>query len=287
MDTDQYDAINEIFLPEWVAISRLDWPKQKKTMFLELSGYLRASIFAHSQHPSGKFPSSTFHTSHLELQNKDEDARSDVDFVLQELAIHVGDGKSNAVSVNLVIAARAVVTPISAIIPSTINIAGGLYVDPISPYGSKVHLGFESLPNLLSTYQGLNLWEPQLDRGLPSSFSSPNPQTVFELLCLQDSSTSFPFTNLWGPEDGPERVYSALPEDEAIWWRFEAILSHFLDARAKSPADALSNPPPNCTPSWFALLFSILACGVQLASSEADSDMMKSRVFGKAFEYTS
>lgn len=69
--------------------------------------------------------------------------------------------------------------------------------------------------------------------------------------------------------------------------QFEAILSHFLDARAKSPADALSNPPPNCTPSWFALLFSILACGVQLASSEADSDMMKSRVFGKAFEYIS
>jgi hypothetical protein len=46
----------------------------------------------------------------------------------------------------------------------------------------------------------------------------------------------------------------------------------------------LLNPPLNCTPSWFALLFSILACGVQLSSSEVESEILKARVFGKSFD---
>lgn len=65
---------------------------------------------------------------------------------------------------------------------------------------------------------------------------------------------------------------------------FEANLTFFFIERAKLPPDALPKPPLNCTPNWFGLLFSILACGVQLSSEEKESDMMKARVFGKTLE---
>lgn len=88
-----------------------------------------------------------------------------------------------------------------------VEMTQGLYLDPIQPYNSKVHLGRESLPNILSTakYFAVNGATPRQDA-----------QTIFELLCLQDSSSTFPFTNLWSPDDGPEAVYTALPDDETI-----------------------------------------------------------------------
>lgn len=96
------------------------------------------------------------------------------------------------------------------------EIIQGLFVDSCFPYASKVHLGSDSLPNFLSAYQTSNLRKPHETLFQLSLESSPNPQTIFELVCLQDSSSNFPFINLWRPEDGPERVYSALPEDEAL-----------------------------------------------------------------------
>lgn len=93
---------------------------------------------------------------------------------------------------------------------------GGVYVNPLIPYTSKLHLGSDSLPKLLSTYQRLNPCRPQHGSTISSSNTTSNPQTIFEVLCLQDSSANFPFTNLWKPDDGPEVVYNALPEDEVV-----------------------------------------------------------------------
>lgn len=98
----------------------------------------------------------------------------------------------------------------------TSDLAQGVYVDPAFPYRSQVHLGSESLPNLLFIYQNLNSRQTPMEMQHPYLNPSPSPQAIFELLCLQDSSTNFPFVNLWTPEDGPEKVYSALPENDAL-----------------------------------------------------------------------
>ncbi|RFU79394.1 phenylacrylic acid decarboxylase [Trichoderma arundinaceum] len=87
----------------------------------------------------------------------------------------------------------------------------GLFVDLTLPYDTKVHLGSESLPGVFSM-SGRAGKEPTLS---PLKLSM-NPKMIFELLCLQDSSTTFPFTNLWMPSDGIEKVYSALPDDDVI-----------------------------------------------------------------------
>lgn len=60
---------------------------------------------------------------------------------------------------------------------------------------------------------------------------------------------------------------------------FKETLAIVLQLRSQSrlhPQDL----PPKCTPAWFGVLFGILACGVQLASSESRSETMKARVFG-------
>ena len=62
--------------------------------------------------------------------------------------------------------------------------------------------------------------------------------------------------------------------------QFEATLSEFLDQRAKIPVETLRKPPPACIPTWFGLLFGILACGAQLGSDK-ESELIKPRVFGK------
>lgn len=91
------------------------------------------------------------------------------------------------------------------------GMAQGVFVDLALPYNTKVHVGSESLPSLFSTAGRAGKESP------PSLLKlSTNPKIIFELLCLQDSSTTFPFTNLWMPGDGIEKVYSALPEDDVI-----------------------------------------------------------------------
>ncbi|KAL5090761.1 hypothetical protein Trisim1_004067 [Trichoderma cf. simile WF8] len=181
------------------------------------------------------------------------------------------------------------------------DVSIGLYVDPVAPYDTKLHLGPDSLPSLLAKYESLSSNPQHQERNCwqGAAFKPPtNPQTIFELLCLQDSSTVSPFTNLWKPEDGPEVVYIALPEDEALrgyvhffqysllrilpftinFPQFEAALSEFLHQRSKHPEEALQNPPSACTLTWFGLLFSILACGAQLGSDQ-ESELIKARVF--------
>ncbi|KAL7911537.1 hypothetical protein GGI35DRAFT_293329 [Trichoderma velutinum] len=181
------------------------------------------------------------------------------------------------------------------------DISTGLYVDAVAPYDTKLHLGPDSLPSLLAKYQSLSSHRQhqEQNRWQEAAFKPPtNPQTIFELLCLQDSSTVSPFTNLWKPEDGPEVVYNALPEDESLrgyvrffqnslfrilpftidFPHFEASLSEFLQQRSKHPAEALQNPPSACTLTWFGLLFGILACGAQLGSDH-EPELIKARVF--------
>lgn len=72
------------------------------------------------------------------------------------------------------------------------------------------------------------------------------------------------------------RIMPSIIDEE----RFEETLAQLLEERAKYHSRAYSNPPSTCTPSWFALLFGILACGVQLASSELQTDVRKARVLG-------
>ncbi|KAL7924612.1 hypothetical protein ACQKWADRAFT_271803 [Trichoderma austrokoningii] len=181
------------------------------------------------------------------------------------------------------------------------DISQVFYVNPIAPYNTKVHLGPESLPSLLTTFQRLSSLQ-QLQGQNSSSITafkpSTNPQTIFELLCLQDSGTLIPFANLWKPEDGPEVVYKALPGDEQIksyvqffqaslfrilpftinFVQFEAALSRFLSERRKNPNAALQTPPAECTLTWFGLLFGILACSAQLRYDQ-ESELLKASVF--------
>src|SRR5206468_972810 len=100
--------------------------------------------------------------------------------------------------------------------PSRFDRNPGLYVDPLVPYTSKLHIGSDSLPRLLSNYQRLNPYQPDNASAIPVTSVNSNSQTIFEVLCLQDSSTGFQFTNLWNPGDGLEMVYNALPEDEVV-----------------------------------------------------------------------
>ncbi|PTB39101.1 uncharacterized protein TrAFT101_008098 [Trichoderma asperellum] len=181
------------------------------------------------------------------------------------------------------------------------DMSQGLYVNPIAPYNAKVHLGPESLPSLLTMYQSLSSHQQLQGRSSPSIAAfgpSTNPQTIFELLCLQDSGALIPFANLWKPEDGPEIIYKALPEDEHIksyvqyfqtslfrilpftinFVQFEAALSRFLNAKRNNPITALQNPPPDCRLTWFGLLFSILSCSAQLRSDQ-ESELLKAGVF--------
>lgn len=91
------------------------------------------------------------------------------------------------------------------------TMAQGIFVDLTLPYSTRVHLGPESLPSVFSTagHKGKTSSSPSLKLSM-------DPKVIFELLCLQDSSATFPFTNLWMPGDGIEKVYSALPEDDVI-----------------------------------------------------------------------
>ncbi|KAL6894805.1 hypothetical protein GGI43DRAFT_424666 [Trichoderma evansii] len=172
--------------------------------------------------------------------------------------------------------------------------AQGLFVDLALPYNTKVHLGSESLPSVFSMAGGKGK-----DPSSPPLKLSMDPKVIFELLCLQDSSTTFPFTNLWMPGDGIEKVYSALPEDDVILSHFrlyqeslfhleasiinlrnfETSLLEFLHRRRNIPPHALLDHLPEYPISWFGLLFGMLACGAQLASIEGELDITKAWVF--------
>ncbi|EHK20607.1 uncharacterized protein TRIVIDRAFT_69132 [Trichoderma virens Gv29-8] len=120
----------------------------------------------------------------------------------------------------------------------------------------------------------------------PSAREQPEAAHVNDAASeIAQGFTTFPFTNLWMPSDGIEKVYSALPEDDVILKlfreslfhlepsivnvrNFETMLLEFLRKRRTVPSNTYPEPLSESTISWFGLLFGILSCGAQLAAVE-------------------
>ncbi|KAK3695728.1 Zn(II)2Cys6 transcription factor [Podospora appendiculata] len=117
---------------------------------------------------------------------------------------------------------------------------------------------------------------------------------------------TYPFTNLWTPEASLPDVCRTLPDDLDIiryWQDFETYVHPFYPAlialeefrisihsfiRRRSPSlprplDRSGNLNPNrdepTDPSWLALLFAVLACGVQFSNDVARERDLRSKVF--------
>lgn len=95
------------------------------------------------------------------------------------------------------------------------TIQEGLYVDSLELYSSKVYLGPGSLPQLLAAYPKLRA--PNAETTSPPFANDDiTPQVIFETLCLHNSGVNFPFAVLWSPDDGPDKVCTALPSDDIV-----------------------------------------------------------------------
>ncbi|KAK3337661.1 Zn(II)2Cys6 transcription factor [Cercophora scortea] len=114
---------------------------------------------------------------------------------------------------------------------------------------------------------------------------------------------TYPFTNLWTSEAGLPDVCRTLPEDLDIiryWQDFETYVHPFYPAlvalekfrisihsfirrRSTSPLGRSGSLGPNTDeatdPSWLALLFAVLACGVQFSNDVARERDLRSKVF--------
>lgn len=95
------------------------------------------------------------------------------------------------------------------------TIQEGLYVDSSELYSSKVYLGPGSLPQLLAAYPKSTTPDAEAVSP-PLATGEITSQAIFETLCLHNSGVNFPFAVLWSPEDGPEKVCTALPSDDII-----------------------------------------------------------------------
>ncbi|KAJ5825927.1 Zn(II)2Cys6 transcription factor [Penicillium riverlandense] len=112
---------------------------------------------------------------------------------------------------------------------------------------------------------------------------------------------TYPFTNLWRPEAGAGEICKTLPEDEDIirYWQayqtcvypfYPALVTHeqfntslfsFLDRRAAIQFDSEGDPSSldDTSPSWLALLFAMLACGVQFSNDPVKERDLRTKVF--------
>ncbi|KAH8800647.1 hypothetical protein F5884DRAFT_685335 [Xylogone sp. PMI_703] len=171
--------------------------------------------------------------------------------------------------------------------------AKGLFVDSALSLSSELHVGPGSIPNFLSAQQEAVRKDWQ---GLGISLHS---QSIFEFVCLQNSTMDFPFQNLWMPGDGLDTVCHALPEDSLLmsYFRscqgamlpllppiiniadFEATLCRFIERRAEALSSMSQSPSCGYPSSWFGVLFSILACGAQFSPLQGDVEMVNARVF--------
>lgn len=95
------------------------------------------------------------------------------------------------------------------------TIQEGLYVDSLELYSSKVYLGPGSLPQLLAAYPKLRAPNTETASAHLAT-EDVTPQAIFETLCLHNSGVNFPFAVLWSPNDGPEKVCTALPSDDVV-----------------------------------------------------------------------
>ncbi|PYH75716.1 hypothetical protein BO82DRAFT_323556, partial [Aspergillus uvarum CBS 121591] len=139
----------------------------------------------------------------------------------------------------------------------------------------------------------------------PSVLGCREPQLAQEQL-LQDAMMddggvprAYPFTGLWGPQATSREVCETLPDDEDIlrYWQayqttaypfypvlasideFGTALMDFLQRRTQLAASDRSKPDKAPDSSWLALLFAMLACGVQFADDPIQERDLRSRVF--------
>ncbi|KAL2845652.1 fungal-specific transcription factor domain-containing protein [Aspergillus pseudoustus] len=108
---------------------------------------------------------------------------------------------------------------------------------------------------------------------------------------------AYPFTNLWGPDATVKEVCASLPDDSDIirYWQayqstaypfypvlaeidtFGEYLFAFLNQRASAQenSERISTPDP----SWLALLFAVLACGIHFSEDHIKERDLRSKVF--------
>ncbi|KAL4882954.1 fungal-specific transcription factor domain-containing protein [Aspergillus karnatakaensis] len=108
---------------------------------------------------------------------------------------------------------------------------------------------------------------------------------------------AYPFTSLWGPEATVREVCETLPDESDIirYWQayqstaypfypvlvdvdnFGISIFEFLNNRASSQDQPDQEDEPD--PSWLALLFAVLACGVQFTHDPVRERDLRSKVF--------
>ncbi|KAJ5623789.1 Transcription factor [Penicillium lagena] len=121
------------------------------------------------------------------------------------------------------------------------------------------------------------------------------------ILIDQLAARTYPFTNLWRPGAGALEICQTLPDDENIirYWQayqtcaypfypvpvtykeFTTSLFSFLDQRAtlQANSDGDWSSLDDIDSSWLALLFAILASGVQLSNDPIKERDLKTKVF--------
>ncbi|KAL4772547.1 fungal-specific transcription factor domain-containing protein [Aspergillus nidulans var. acristatus] len=120
----------------------------------------------------------------------------------------------------------------------------------------------------------------------------PGGRMLDEVTMAQFVPRAYPFTSLWGPDATVEEVCETLPEEADLirYWQayqstaypfypvlvdvegFGLSVFEFLNTRASQNATE-----PN--PSWLALLFAVLACGVQFTHDPVQERDLRSKVF--------
>ncbi|KAE8354642.1 fungal-specific transcription factor domain-containing protein [Aspergillus coremiiformis] len=136
----------------------------------------------------------------------------------------------------------------------------------------------------------------------PPASGCPRPSAAVNMMLhdtLIDQAVprAYPFTDMWGPEPTLKSVCETLPDDSDTirYWQayqstvhpfypalvtvdqFGPALFAFLDRRAASPeAKTTEGNEPNF--AWLALLFAVLACGVQFSDDPIKERDLRSKV---------
>ncbi|KAJ5777376.1 Zn(II)2Cys6 transcription factor [Penicillium odoratum] len=120
-----------------------------------------------------------------------------------------------------------------------------------------------------------------------------------DLFLDQIAPRTYPFTSMWGPDAGAADVCWTLPEDSDIvrycqiyqtivypyypalvtLEQFNSSLWKFLDYRADLQQSNELSKLDNMDTSWLALLFAVLACGVQFSNDPIKKRDLQSKVF--------
>ncbi|PKY02990.1 Zn(II)2Cys6 transcription factor [Aspergillus campestris IBT 28561] len=126
--------------------------------------------------------------------------------------------------------------------------------------------------------------------------SATGDAMIHDAMMDQFVPRAYPFTNLWGPDASAREVCETLPEDGDVirYWQayqttsypfypalvtidqFGPALFSFLDRRAAPQSGLWQTEEPH--PSWLALLFAVLACGVQFSDDPIKERDLRSKV---------